>query len=95
MAPKESSALYIIKRRMKKSGTHEHVGLVLLSDGKTKLSRKKVLALMALGIVFKTQARTGKTAVVSAVKCGGCKRKCLRTDPDMSKADDIDKLDPF
>lgn len=97
MGPGESAPLYIVKRRMKKSPgrTHEHVGWVLLSDGKTTLSRKKVLALMELGIVFKTRAHDGKTATVSAVKCDRCKRKCLRTHPDMSKADDLDNLDQF
>ncbi len=97
MGPSGASTLYIIGRRMKKSpgGTHEHVGWVLLSDGKTKLSRKQVLGLMGLGIMFETRAKNGDEAAVSAVKCATCKKECLRTDPDTSKADDIDDLDAF
>jgi hypothetical protein len=90
-----SATLYIIRRHMKTGGTHKHVDRVQLSDGKTTLSRKKAIALMELGIVFKTRAGNGKVAIVSVVKCDRCKKQCLRTHPDMSQADDLDNLAPF
>jgi len=100
MGPQESTpsgatTLYIIGRRMKLGRRHKHVDRVLLSDGKTKLSRKQVLGLMKLGVVFKTRAKNGESAKVIGVECGTCHKTCLRTDADRSKPDNLDELELF
>lgn len=91
------ATLIITHRRMKESpsGTHEHVGRVLLSDGKTQLSRKQVLGLLALGIAFNTRAKNGDSATVTSIECGTCRKPYLRTDADRSKPDNLDELPVF
>jgi hypothetical protein len=82
---------------MKKSrdGIHEHVGWVLLADGKTELSRKQVFALMEKDFEFRTLAPNGESARVIRVKCADCDKKYLRTDADESKPDNLDELPLF
>ena len=91
-----STALLITHRRMAKSpgGTHEHVGWVKLKDG-TKLSRDEVFAQMAKGVKFETHSPSGRQAKVIRVNCRICSRDYLRTDRDLTKADNLDELPTF
>jgi hypothetical protein len=74
--------------------THQHVGWVRLMDG-TVLSRAQVLAYMRQGIVFYTHASNGSQAKVAPYQCRRCTQTYLRTEQDLSKADNLDELPPF
>jgi Protein of unknown function (DUF3892) len=86
----------VTHRRMQSSpgGTHQHVGWVKLLGG-TVLSRDDVFRWMAEGHVFKTYAPNGQEARIGRVHCSLCKHDYLRTDRDLSKADNLDALPLF
>lgn len=85
----------VVARRMKyTSGTHRHVGWVKLLDG-TALTRDEVLAAMKRGVEFFTRAPNGQGARLAPFRCRTCLETFLRTDRDLSRADNLDELPLF
>jgi hypothetical protein len=93
---REMAASFLITHRRMRSvdGLHDHVGWVKL-DGADVLARNEVFAWMERGNEFRTAAPDGHSARTVHVRCRLCSQDYLRSDRDLSEADDLDGVPLF
>jgi hypothetical protein len=85
-----------VRKELSADGTHRHIEGVCINTG-THYTRKEVVDSIAAGNVWKTSADGYEAVIEPIAKCP--KPNCsatpyIRTNPDSTKKDNLENLDP-